>query len=546
MDALIQLFKKIGLVKVAILAGTLLVMLVSFSLIIMKYSAAQYVILYSNLEIEDSNKIIAELEQKNIPYELRANGEQILVPEDNVLRLRMELAQTGLPGKGTIVGYEIFDKGESLNTSNFIQNVHLQRAMEGELARTIASFKQIKKARVHLVIPKKELFAKIEQKPSASVVLELKNSASLSKDEVKAIGNLIASAVPGLDFRRVTIVDTLGRSLKLIEDEDEGLSYSNNSNEYRLEYERNLKKTIESLLEKTLGVGGVEAQVSAEMNFDREVTNSEIFDPDGQVVRSTQNSSESDSNSEGGSGDPSVSNNVPNGSGATSEQQQSASNSVKNDEIVNYEISKTVKNFIKQTGTLQKISIAVLIDGTYTTDPKTHKLIYTERTPEQVEQIKKLVKTAVGFNEERGDKIEVLNMQFRFGDDVAEEKVSLVDNFMYQLQGNYIELIKNFMILVTAVIVLFFFIRPVINKIIDTALSIPPSDNIDAKLAQQKLREEQARKAEEQARAEAENISKLQFTSFNENKNKTFRSVNDAVENCPDETINIIKSWLNN
>lgn len=546
MNAIIELFKNMELPKLLAFFGSVLAVMIFFAFILLKYISPEMVPLYGNLEIEDSNKIITELEQRGLKYELRANGTQILVESDKALRLRMQLAQEGIPGKGSIVGYEIFDNSDSMTTSNFVQNIHLIRALEGELGRTIATFNKIKKARVHLVIPRKELFSKDLQKPSASIVLEMEGSETLTVEEANAISHLVATAIPSLNPDRVTIVDTRGKPLKIGDEElsADGTSFNSKNHAYRIEYENRLKKTIENLLEKTVGVGGVEAQVSVEMNFDRTITNSEVFDPDGQVVRSTQTIQENDNSKEKGqNGDVSVNNNVPNGS-IESGIDIVDNESQKTDETVNYEISKTVKNFISETGVVKKMSIAVLIDGRYSKD-SSGVIKYTPRNNDEVEQIKKLVKSAVGFNESRKDSLEVVNMQFKNISEDLPPEPTVIDTIKTQLQTRLYDIIKITIISILATVVLLLFIKPLINRIFETATATIQAQ-VDAEVA---IARAEVQHANIKAQAEKEVRSVLIDEGLEEaitiKKNKAFKSINDMVEQCPQETVMIIRNWLN-
>ncbi|MES2214662.1 MAG: flagellar basal-body MS-ring/collar protein FliF, partial [Pseudomonadota bacterium] len=310
-----QFLKELGAVRMAAIGATIVAFLLIVAIYIYKVSSSHMTYLYTDLDMADSSKIVQELDIKKIPYELVADGSAIKVPEDQVLRIRMNMASSGLPNKGNIVGYEIFNNEESLGSTTFQQNIKMVRALEGEISRTIGSFERIERARVHLVLPQKEVFSKDKQEPKASVILKMKGNKSLGKGEIGAIGHLVSSAVPGLDVKNITIVDTKGKSLMLgSQDEDSlgGYGGGSSAEDYRVAYEYRMKKVIESLLEQSLGEGKVKAQVSVEMNFDRTVINSETYDPDGSVVRSVQSVEEKERNPLGNDGgDVSVANNIP-------------------------------------------------------------------------------------------------------------------------------------------------------------------------------------------------------------------------------------------
>ena len=245
-------------------------------------------LLFADLDTADSGQIVAKLENMGVPYELRGNGNQILVPSDQVLRLRLSVAQEGLPSGGSM-GYELFDRSESLGTSNFVLNIHRLRALEGEIARTIASLSNVRAARVHLVLPKRELFSRDKQEPSASILLQMRGGYRLTKSEVFAIQHLVASAVPKLRPSRISILDGRGTLLAAGKGDDmTAIGSSIGGEDMTAAYEARLGRKIEGMLERTVGAGRVRAEVKADMDFDRISTTSETFDPDGQVVRSTQ------------------------------------------------------------------------------------------------------------------------------------------------------------------------------------------------------------------------------------------------------------------
>src|SRR5437868_3567278 len=240
-----------------------------FGFVILRVTTPQMTTLFTELSIEDSSAIIKDLERQAIPYELKNDGAAIMVPKDKVTRLRMKLAEGGLP-KGGGVGYEIFDKSEALGTSSFVQNVNHLRALEGELARTIASIGAVDSARVHLVLAQRELFSRDKQEPSASIVIKTRGSERLGKSQVAAIQHLVAAAVPSLRPGRISIVDSEGNLLARGTDEGaDAAGGTLNTEELRTGYEQRLSRSIEEMLERSVGPGKVRAEVHAEMDFDR-------------------------------------------------------------------------------------------------------------------------------------------------------------------------------------------------------------------------------------------------------------------------------------
>lgn len=438
MNKILQFFKSLSSTQLLVISLSALGTLLILGTAIWYTSHSRMSILYGSLTLEDSGKVVQALEARKIPYALEANGSVIRVPEDLLLNTRVTMAREGLPAHNSSIGYEIFDKDESLGTTSFQQNIKMLRALEGELSRTISSFEHIEKARVHLVIPQRELFSKDRQQPRASIVLKILPNHALSKAEINTIGHLVVSAVAGLEVKNITITDTQGNALLLGgSEESNGFGIGSNQ-EYRIACENRLKRVVEDLLERSLGTGKIKAHIHLEMNFDRAVVSSETYDPSSSVIRSSHNSEtrEQTPMQHGAEADISVLNNLPGLASEDSAKSTTATKS-KTDEIINYEVSKTTQNYISAAGTVQKLSVAVLVDGTYTIDQVTKQVSYQPRSPEELRDIEDLVKVAVGFNEGRQDSIQVTNMPF------ADNTVSLADEQHTTLTSGLITLIKS-------------------------------------------------------------------------------------------------------
>lgn len=535
MNSLSQLIRELGPGKISILAGIGLALLATFIVLSFRFSSINYAPLYTNLQSRDSGHIIAELESRGVPYRMENNGAQISVPTDKVLQLRMMLASNGLPSSGSLAGYELFDASDSLGTSNFVHNVNLIRALEGELGRTIGAFESVESARVHLVIPKKELFAREKGEPTASVVLQLRKQLGLNANEVKAISHLVATAVPGLKVANITIVDTKGRPLKLgAEDENDSAVLAANAEEYRSNVERRMKNKIEELLERSVGIDRVKAKISADIDFDRVVTNSETYDPDGQVVRSVQTVEEKEAANEKGQGsNVSVDNNLPQkekDNGGSSNN----SNAEKVDETINYEISKKVENHIKESGSIKHLSIAVLIDGSYQRNEKTGEMEYIARSPEELEKLKALVVSAVGFNAKRGDTIEVINM--RFSRDVeGEAKETPLD----WIKGELHNIIQTFVVAVVVILVILLVIRPMVSRAFELTKVEEEEAEFEAALKKSEVITQGAA-AQEDDSGLVLDLAKME----NRVKSGALKNINEIVEKYPEEAISVIRIWL--
>ena len=356
-----EFFKAVGAARFGVMAGVAAVLTAFFLYIAGAITEPPKTILYAGLEARDAAAVTAKLDAMNVKYDAKGDGGTILVPADQVTKLRMALAQENLPAAG--VGYEIFDKSDAFGTTAFVQNINRLRALEGELARSIQTIDGIDSARVHLVIPERQVFSRDDQTPSASVVLKTRNV--LGHEQVTAIQHLVAAAVASLSADRVAIVDDHGNLLAGGDDKSGADATSADQEQSTTDYEDRLRKRIESILASVVGAGHVRVQVAADMNYNHVSTTSESYDPDSKVIRSTQTveQNSADNNGSGGGAAVSVANALP---GAAQAGSGDASKSVSDhtEETTNYEISKTVKTSTQDGGDVKRLSVAVVVDGT--------------------------------------------------------------------------------------------------------------------------------------------------------------------------------------
>lgn len=423
-------------------------------------------LLYADLDSQDSGEIVSRLEQMNVPFNLGPNGTAIYVPSDQVARLRVAMAEEGLPSGGSI-GYEIFDRSEGLGTTSFVQNINHLRAMEGELARTIKSIGNVKQARVHLVLPRRELFSRERMEPSASIVVSMRGGRRLDRSQVRAIQHMVAAAVPGLQPQMISIVDNNGTLLARGADDGDPQAAATTAEEMRVGYESRLARTVEELLERSVGPGNVRAEVTAEMDFDRVTENAEIYDPDGQVVRSTQTVEETTDSQDSEGADPvTVGNNLPNAGlpeiGAAGSQSRAA----RTEETVNYEISRTVKTHVREAGFVRRLSVAVLVNGRFVTDEEGEQ-VYEPRSEQELAQLASLARSAVGYDEERGDTIEVVNMQFVDVNAQLEEQAGYL--FLGLTKVDLMRLAELVVLGVIGILVVLLVVRPMIRRLLEAA-----------------------------------------------------------------------------
>lgn len=539
MQVIVQFFKEMSPIRIAAAAITLFAFLVMFVVFMTNISNNEFSVLYTDLDVQDSAKIVEELDNRKIPYKTMFDGSTIKVHKEEVTNARLALAQVGLPNSGSVVGYEIFDKEDSIGATNFSQNIKLIRALEGELSRTISAFDQVSKARVHLVIPQREIFSKERMDPRASVVLKFKGSKRLGKSEIDAISHLIVTSVPGLEMKSVTIVDTMGKALK-IGSSEESLDYSSGKNEeIRIAEESRLKKVIVDLLESTIGPGKVKAQVALDMNFDRIVTNSELYDPDGAVVRSVQTTDETEQSPVGNAGgtDASVANNIP-GGGSGDNSANRFSIIEKSDQTTNYEISKTIKNHISESGVVNKMSIGILVDGNYKIDQATGQSEYLPRSQEDLDKISNLVKVAVGFDEDRSDRIEVINMRFSseldpFGDDDS-------DWIKEELPGLFQTLIFAIVVLLVLITV----IRPIALKAFEVRKVEEGAEDGLEVFEGSKGAQGAAESSGPGAKAFAPPLEGMDQEPVTPRINLV-NKINEIANSSPQDLVNILRKWLN-
>ena len=407
MNAVLEGLKALGALRLAAMGAVGLGLLAMLALIVIRAgSNDQMALLYGDLDPRDASQIVEQLSRRHIPYRLGAGGGQILVPADQVPEARMILAKDGLPSGGSI-GYELFDRGDGYLFSAFQQKISETRAMEGEISRTIRSIRGVRQARVHLVLPRREPFAREQQEAQASVLLTMTGAQRLDKEGVQAILNLVAAAVPGLRPRNIAVIDSRGDLLARAGEPVSQLTQAATAEEVRRTTELRLARAVEEMLERTLGSGRVRAEASVQMNYERVNEVKEQFDPDGQVTRSTQ-SVNSTSKSTEANGAVTAQNNLPN---AESANQNNGSQEGRQEETTNYEIGKTVRTVIREQPRIERISLAVMVDGAVQPDAG-GKPVWQVRTPDELERITTLVKSAMGFDEKRGDHVDVVSMRF--------------------------------------------------------------------------------------------------------------------------------------
>ncbi|MEI8150612.1 MAG: flagellar basal-body MS-ring/collar protein FliF [Hyphomicrobiales bacterium] len=405
MQAFVSFFRTLGATRIIAMGLVTLALMGFFALLIVRATAPKMSPLFTDLSVEDSSAIIKDLERQGIPYEIKNEGSIVMVPKENIPRLRMKLAEGGLP-KGGGVGYEIFDKSDALGATSFVQNINHLRALEGELSRTIRAIDRVQQARVHLVLPERPLFSREKAEPSASIVLKVRGS--LEAQQVRAIRHLIAAAVNGLKPQRVSVVDETGRLLADGNADDSGNGGS--ADERKLAFERRMREQVESIVTSVVGPGHARVQLTAEFDFNRITQTSDRYDPESRVVRSSQTREEVTAGADPAGAGVSVANELPGAGGRPEGAAQPRDQNRKTEEIVNYEISRTTKTEVLEGGRVNRVSVAVVVDGVYAKNDK-GEVTYQPRAKEEIDRIAALVRSAIGFDAKRGDQVEVANLR---------------------------------------------------------------------------------------------------------------------------------------
>ena len=535
-----QSLKGAGSTRLVVLSVIGVVLLMAFGFLSLKLGSPVMSTLYSNLGTEDSSAVVTELGGLGVKFEVRSGGSEILVESQDVLKVRMMLAEKGLPSKASIVGYEIFDKESMLGTSNFVMNVNLVRALEGELARTIGAMGSIKSARVHLVIPKRDVFKKTDFEPTASVVLNLNNRLDVPKQEALAVRHLVSSSVPGLKPSSVTIVDNNGKILaKAKTADDNAFGSTTDATEYKFGLEERMRGTITDLLEQAVGAGKVETQVSVDVSFEKVTVSSESFNPDEQVARSTQTTEEISSMNNKDAGEVSVATELTGAAGANSGSSEESSQT---NEITNFEISKTITNKINDVGTIKKISVAVLVDGKYETDEEGVET-YVPRTDEELDQIRTLVRSAIGYDEVRGDNISVINMQFSRESSYLMPEEGPLDWLKRDLDS----IIKTLVLGVVGILGIMLVVKPLVNKAFDLSTTDIEAEEIKIMAENEALAQQAGAISGGDiggggggGEDDSINLDVIQSKM----ETSPTQQINDLIDNNPEETLSVIRSWL--
>jgi flagellar M-ring protein FliF len=533
LQSLVSFLKGLGAARLAAMVAVTVALIGFFAFVIMRVTTPQMTTLFTDLSLEDSSAVIKDLERQAIPFEIRNDGAIILVPKDKVTRLRMKLAEAGLP-KGGGVGYEIFDKSDALGTTSFVQNINHLRALEGELARTIRAIDRIQAARVHLVLPERPLFSRETPEPSASIVVRVRGT--LEPQQIRAIRHLVASAVNGLKPQRVSIIDEAGQ---LLADGAAGATDNAVGDERRAAFEKRMRNEIEAIVSSVVGAGRARVQLTADFDYNKITQTSDKFDPEGRVLRSSQTREESSATAEN-NGQVTVNNELPgnqqnNGAPAARDQ------SKKTEETNNYEISRTTKTEVTEAGRVNRISVAVLVDGSYSKNEK-GEMVYQDRGKEQLDRIATLVRSAIGFDQKRGDQVEVVNLRFADAPVIAPlAEPSGLLGMLHFTKDDVMYVIELGVMMLLGLVVLFMVVRPLVKRILATEVVAPPAElPALADSSQQAAPNGQSLVSAINNTAQLIDVAQVQGQVHAQSVHR----VGELADRNPNETVAIVRQWL--
>ncbi|WP_262694818.1 flagellar basal-body MS-ring/collar protein FliF [Kordiimonas aquimaris] len=563
MDGLLQFIRNLGTGRLLLISLVGVGTLAFFFTVIGGIQNAPMTPLYTDLDPADAASIAQRLENDGIPYETAAGGRIVRVPQDQVDRLRLLLAGDGL--SGGVIGKEIFDQESSFGRTSFELNVNYVRAVEGELSRTIKFIRSVSEARVHIVMPERRPFQREESQPSASILL--KTSGALGQGQAIAIQSLVASAVPGLSPDRVTISDTNGRLL--IDGAAEGdFSSLSSLEDARLAKERQYREKIEQLLARRVGDGRVRAEVSIDMDMNRTTTSQTTYDPDGQVILSSNLREENSSEANENGGQVTIGNNLPDAAGNLNNNNNTSNTT---EETTNFENSKVETVTVKEPGDVTQIRISVLVDGIRTLDATGVTTAYQDRAADEIEQLRALVESAVPFDAARNDSIVVQSL--RFVDPVPFGESQAGFSLFGLNKQDLIDVLTTGGTFVAIILVLLLVVRPLVVRLIEAIPDAPPPVDPTAQIENnaaaapaiagpvQVTPEILAAAAGGDANAAALVVAAKEAGTFNPNQMQTdtridvaqvegrvqesaLKKVADIIKSNPDESVSIVRQWL--
>ena len=504
-------------------------------------------LLYSNLDLKEASSVTQALDQAGVKYETKGDGSTIMVPRDKVASARLLVAGKGLVTSGSI-GYEIFDTSSALGQTDFVQQLNRQRALQGELERTIKGWQGVNSVRVHLVLPKRQIFEQDAEQPSAAITIGT-GGREASADMVRAVQNLVAGSVAGMKPEKVSVIDQHGKTLSASTDASLAGQLAQDR---KSEAEARIAKTVKEMIDGVLGPGKARVNVTAELDLNRITVQEEKFDPEGQVIRSESTNEANNQETKGDdTGGVTASQNIP--GGAPNGFQPLGSKSGSNESVTNYEISKSVRTEVTEPGTIKKLAVAVAIDGVTAPAGKDGKPgAYTPRTEEERAQLEELVKTAIGFDAARGDQVRVTSIRFPQPEDQGLEKAGLLSGFD---KNDLMRMGELGVLAIVAIMILMFAVRPFLKSMMtpgtgggQLAISAQPVTRLVTLSdgSTQQVVVDQSGESIALAGPSSNDIDQRIDIAKIEGQVKasSIKRVSEFVDKHPDESVAILRTWL--
>ena len=543
MESLIDTIRNFGVPRLTALIGSVAVMLGLVVFLVVSGSRQELALLYSDLDPQTANQIADQLASRQVDYSLSNDQTRISVPRDQVGQLRLEFAEQGLSGT---VGYDIFDRDQSLGQSSFTQEVNRLRALEGELSRTIASLENVRGARVHIVLPRRQVFTREPQEATASVVVKMRGATRLDRNRTSAIQQLVATAVPQLEAQRISIIDDRGTLLHGGDSVEDGLG-PNTIADMQTGFESRMSDKVTDMLEKVIGVGKVRVEVSAEMNFAQEVQNIQSYDPEQQVLVSSREVENSEQSNEAGADAVTVGNNLPgggglDGQGTTTEVRSST------DTVNNFQTGNTRTERIVPAGEVERLSVAVVVDGIRLEDGT-----YQGREDAEMEVLRDLVESAVGLDRSRGDQVTIHNLRF---EDVPVFAALEDERYFGFPISELTSLAQTLMVIFSLAVVVLLFVRPLVNRLIEAqqqaaaarAAADQPTmitDQSGAPVPTQMVAAPDGTMVPVPVEGSEEFEAMIDIANIEGRvKASSLKKIGEIIEKHPEEAVSILRNWM--
>jgi flagellar M-ring protein FliF len=542
MSALVESFKTLGVGRLVAMAGVAGAMLLMLAVLALRGGGGdRMALLYSDMDLRDAAQVVDQLDKAHIAHDVQGDGSRIMVPSADVPRARLLLAKEGLPTGGSI-GYEIFDRGDEMTASQFQQTISQTRAMEGELVRSILMISGVKAARVHLVLAKREPFARDRQEAQASVVLTMAGATRMDHEGVQAVLNLVAAATPGLRPQNISVIDSHGDVLARPGDTSAVDAAAQTANELRHATELRLSRAVEDMLERSLGQGKVRVETSVQMNFDQVHETQEHFDPDSKVERSTQETTDNSHSTEQ-TPTVSVANNLPNANAGTN---PAGTAEQRSEETTNYEVDKTVRTTVREQPEVARVSVAVLVDQVPVTAAN-GTVTWRDRSADELARITALTRSAVGYDEKRGDKVDVVSMRFVDPDEGATKVATPTLLGLPLNKADLMRLGQTGLLGLVAVLALLLVLRPMVLRLTQAPAAIEDAQMtpMELSLAGSPARMGGAALASPGGIPLLEDDSMITIGSINGAvRASSIRRVSEMVDKHPEESLAIMRGWM--